>query len=133
MVLPPILDPFAKGAAPAVMTRIALDWMIESSSIDPILDDVARGQYSREFLLGHFVEVMADVACGFRPSPRAAFLKRQFDQIASLSAFYSKLSRMEPAVPAPIVAQTADRPRNLSQAAPAFLPHPIPRYSPPTP
>ncbi len=33
MVLPAILDPFAEGAAPAVMTRIALDWMIEGTSI----------------------------------------------------------------------------------------------------
>jgi hypothetical protein len=129
MVLPAILDPFAKGAAPAVMTRIVLDWMIEATSIDPILDDVAQGQYSREFLLGHFVEVMADVACGFRPSPRAAFLKRQFDQIASISAFYRKLGRMEPAVSAAIVRETADRAFQLISAAGGLLPEPIPGYA----
>jgi hypothetical protein len=128
MVLPAILDPFAKGAAPAVMTRLALDWMIQHTSIDPLLEEVAKGQYDREFLLGHLVEVMADVSCGFRPSPRAAFLKRQFDQIASLSAFYGKLSRMEPAVSAAIVRQTADRARELIMAAGGFLPEPIPGY-----
>ena len=101
MVLPAILDPFAKGAAPAVMIRLALDWMIQRTSLDPLLEEVAQGQYNREFLLCHFVEVIADVACGFRTSPRAAFLRRQFDRIASLSAFYRKLGRMEPAVPAP--------------------------------
>jgi hypothetical protein len=42
MVLPAKLDPFAEGAAPAVMTRIALDWMIEGTSIDPILDEVSK-------------------------------------------------------------------------------------------
>src|SRR5271170_5247061 len=129
MVLPAILDPFAKGAAPAVMIRLALDWILQRTSIDPLLEEVARGQYDREFLLGHFVEVMADVACGFRPSPRAAFLRRQFDQIASLSAFYSKLSRMEPAVPAAIVGQTADRARELIETAEGFLPEPVPGYS----
>ncbi len=129
MVLPAILDPFAKGAAPAVMTRLALDWMIQRTSIDPLLEEVAQGQYDREFLLGHFVEVMADVACGFRPSPRSAFLRRRFDRIASLSAFYSKLSRMEPAVPAAVVAQTADRARELIEAAAGILPEPIPGYS----
>ena len=103
MVLPAILDPFAKGAAPAVITRLALDWMIEGSSIDPILEQAAERQYNREFLLGHFVEVMADVACGFRPSPRAAFLKRQFDRVASPSAFHRKLGRMELAVSTAIV------------------------------
>jgi IS4 transposase len=129
MVLPAILDPFATGAAPAVMTRIALDWMIEATSIDPILDDVAQRQYSREFLLGHFVEVMADVACGFRPSPRAAFLKRQFDQIGSLSAFYRKLSRMELAVSTAIVRETADRAFQLIAAAGGLRPEPVPGYA----
>lgn len=128
MVLPAILDPFAKGAAPAVMTRLALDWMIEATSIDPILDEVAQGQYSREFLLGHFVEVMADVACGFRKSPRAAFLKRQLDRIASLSAFYRKLNRMELAVSAALVRETADRAFGLISAAGGLLPEPVPGY-----
>ena len=129
MVLPAILDPFATGAAPSVMARVALDWMIEATSIDPILDDVAQGQYSREFLLGHFVEVMADVACGFRPSPRAAFLKRQFDRIASLSAFYRKLGRMELAVSTAIVRETADRAFRLVAAAGGLLPEPVPGYA----
>ncbi len=129
MILPVILDPFAKGAAPAVMTRLALDWMIEPTSIDPILEEVAQGQFNRDLLLSHLVEVMADVACGFRPSPRAAFLKRQFDQIASPSAFYRKLSRMELAVSAALVRQTADRARELISAAGGLLPEPIPGYS----
>lgn len=125
MVLPAILDPFAEGAAPAVMTQLALDWMIERTSIDVILEEVAEGQYDREFLLGHFVQVMADVACGFRRSPRAAFLKRQLDQIASISAFYRKLARMEPAVPAAIVRETAARARDLIAAGGGLLPEPI--------
>jgi DDE family transposase len=125
MVLPAILDPFAEGAAPAVMTQLALDWMIERTSIDVILEEVAEGQYDREFLLGHFVQVMADVACGFRRSPRAAFLKRQLNQIASISAFYRKLARMEPAVPAAIVRETAARARDLIAAGGGLLPEPI--------
>lgn len=129
MILPAILDPFAQGAAPAVMTRLALDWMIQHDLIEPILGQAAEGQYDREFLLGHFVEVMADVACGFRKSPRAAFLKRQFDRIASLSAFYRKLGRMELAVTAAIVRQTADRAHELIVAAGGCLPEPIPGYS----
>jgi hypothetical protein len=128
MILPAILDPFAKEAAPAVMARLALDWMIHHSTIDPLLEDVASGQYNREFLLGHLVEVMADVACGFRKSPRAAFLKRQFDQIASVSAFYRKLARMELTVSATVVHRTAERARELIAAAGGFLPEPIPGY-----
>jgi IS4 transposase len=129
MKLPAILDPFAEGAAPAVMTRIALDWMIEKTSLDPILEELGQGQYTRELLLGHFVLVMTDVACGFRKSPRAAYLKRQLDQVASLSAFYRKLARMEPDVPAAIVRETATRARELIAAADGLRPEPIPGYA----
>jgi hypothetical protein len=129
LTLPVILDPFAEEAAPAVMTRIALDWMIEGTSLEPILEEVGEGQYTREFLLAHFVQVMADVACGFRKSPRAAFLKRQLDQVASLSAFYRKLGRMEPGVSAAIIRETVARARQLIAAAAGLLPEPIPGYA----
>jgi Transposase DDE domain len=129
MVLPTNLDPFAEGAATAVMTRIALDWMVEGTSIDPILDEVSERQYTREFLLGHFVQVMCDVACGFRRSTREAFLKRQLDLVGSLSAFYRKLGRMEPCVAATIVRETASRARELISAADGLLPEPIPGYT----
>lgn len=129
MVLPAILDPFAQGAAPAVMTRIALDWMIEGTSIDHILEEFTERHYTREFFLSHFVQVMLDVACGFRRSLRAAFLKRELNLIASLSAFYRKLARMEPAVSAAIVRETADRARQLIVAAGGLLPEPVPGYA----
>lgn len=129
MILPAILDPFAKGAAPALMIRLALDWMIPRAEIDPLLVHVAEAQYDREFLLGHLVEVMADVSCGFRPSPRAAFLRRQFDRIASLSAFYAKLGRMELAVSEAVVGRAASRARELVSAAGGLMPEPVPGYS----
>jgi IS4 transposase len=127
--LPAILDPFARGAAPAVMTRLALDWIIDEPILNQIFDEAAEGQYTREWALGHFVAVMTDVACGFRPSPRAAFLRRQFDQVASISGFYRKLNRMEPDIPAAVVRHTAQRARELIAAAGALLPEPIPGYA----
>lgn len=129
MILPAILDPFAAGAPAAVMTRLALDWIIEGTTLDCLLQDVAEAQYQREFALRHFVDVMLDVACGFRPSPRAAFLRRGFETIASLSAFYRKLGRMEPAVTEDVVRQTARRARQLIVAADALLPEPLPGYA----
>jgi hypothetical protein len=129
LVLPAILDLFAEEAAPAVMTRLALDWMIEGTSIESIVPAVAEGQYTREFLLGHFVHVMCDVACGFRKSPRAAFLKRQLDLVASLSAFYRKLGRMEPGVSAAIVHEATGRARALISAAGGLLPEPVTGYA----
>ena len=87
MVLPAILNPFVKGAPAAVMTRIALDWIIEGTPLDELFDEVAAGQYTRELTLTHFVQVMLDVASGFRPSLRAAFLRRDLQLTASISAF----------------------------------------------
>jgi IS4 transposase len=128
-ILPAILDPFARGAAPAVMTRIALDWIIEEPTLNRLFEEAAQDQYTREWALEHFVNVMTDVACGFRPSPRAAFRRRQLETIASLSAFYRKLNRMELAIPAAVVRHTAGRARQLIVAAGALMPEPIPGYA----
>lgn len=129
MVLPAILDPFVEGAASTVMTRIALDWIIDETSLDRLFDEVAEDQTTREFTLGHFVQVMLDVACGTRPSPRAAFLKRQLGQVASISAFYRKLARMEVAVTAAVVRETAARAQELIVAAGGLRPELIRGYA----
>jgi hypothetical protein len=129
VVLPAILNPFVEGAPAAVMTRIALDWILDGTPLDDLLEEVAEGQYDREFLLSHFVLVMLDVACGFRPTPRAAFLRRGFEQVASLSAFYRKLGRMEPAVTEEVVRRTARRARLLIAAGGGLAPEPIPGYA----
>ncbi len=75
------------------MTRIALDWIIQSTPFDQLFEQTAEDQYTREFTLEHLVLVMLDVVCGHHPSTRAAFQDRQLELIASLSAFYGKLNR----------------------------------------
>ncbi len=128
-VLPAILDPFAQEAAPAVMTRLALDWIIDEPVLNQLFEETAHDGYTREWLLEHFVHVLVDVACGFRKSPRAAFQHRHLELIASLSSFYGKLRRMEVAVPAAVVRHTAQRARDLIVAAGALVPEPIPGYA----
>jgi IS4 transposase len=128
-ILPAILDPFAEGAAPAVMIRIALDWIIDEPVLDRLFQETAVDQYTREWTLVHLVQVMLDVACGFRPSPRAAFRRRQLETIASISAFYRKLNRMELAIPTAVVGHTAQRARELIVAAAALMPELIPGYA----
>jgi hypothetical protein len=128
MVLPAILNPYIEGAPAAVMTRIALDWIIEGTFFDQIFEEVAVGQYDREFTLAHFVQTMLDVASGYRPSPRAAFLRRRLEAVASISAFYRKLGRMELALPTEVVHRTMQRARALIVAADGLMPEPIPGY-----
>ena len=129
MVLPALLNPFVEGAPAAVMTRIALDWIIDGTPLDQLFQEVAEAQYEREFALSHFVQVMLDVACGFRPSPRAAFLRREFQRVASISAFYRKLGRMELGITEDVVRRTARRARQLIVAGGGLLPEPIPGYA----
>jgi hypothetical protein len=128
MILPAILNPFVEDAPAAVMTRIALDWIIEGTPLDRMLQEVAEAQFERELTLRHFVDVMLDVACGFRPSPRAAYIRRELERVASVSAFYRKLGRMELAVTEEIVRQTAARARQLVRAGGGLWPEPIPGY-----
>jgi IS4 transposase len=129
VVLPAILNPFAEGAPAAVMTRIALDWIIDSTPFDQLFHEVAESQYEREFALSHFVQVMLDVASGFRPSPRAAFLRREFQRVASISAFYRKLGRMELGITEDIVRRTAQRARQLIVASGGLLAEPVAGYA----
>src|SRR5205814_1921183 len=129
LVLPAILNPFVEGAPAAVMTRIAMDWIIDGTPLDELFDEVAEEQYTRELTLTHFVRVMLDVARGHRPSPRAAYLRRQLPLVASLSAFYRKLNRMELAIPEAVVRRTAARARQLIVAGGGLMPEPLEGYA----
>src|SRR6516162_8142337 len=127
--LPAILNPFARDAQPAVMTRLLLDWIIDEPVLGQLFDRTAKGQYTREWTLAHLVGVLTDVACGFRPSPRAAFRRRRLQEIASISSFYRKLDRMEPEVAAAVVRHTAGPARKVTVATEALLPEPITGYA----
>src|SRR3954466_8576239 len=111
------------------MTRIALDWILDGTPLDALFDEVAADQYTRELTLTHFVQVMLDVASGHRPSPRAAFLRRELAHVASPSAFYRKLNRMELAIPEAVVRRTATRARQLIAASGGLLPEPVAGYA----
>jgi hypothetical protein len=128
-ILPAILNDAIKDAPIAVMTRIALDWIIQSTPFDELFEQTAKDQYTRQFTLEHLVLVMLDVVCDHHPSTRAAFQDRQLELIASLTAFYGKLNRMELAVTEEVVRQTARRSRELIVAAGGLLPEPIPGYA----
>lgn len=129
LVLPAILDPFARNASPAVMARLVLDWMITGTPFDAIFDELAQEGYTRNFTLDHIVPVMLDVACGYRCSPRAAFFERDLQKIASYSAFCRKLNRLEPALPQEIVRRTAARSLRIVEASGGLKEEPIPGYA----
>ena len=127
--LPAILNPCIEDSPATVMTRIALDWILQGTPFDQLFERSTAGEYTREFTLEHLVLVMLDVVCGFHPSTRSAFLDRHLQLIASLSAFYGKLNRLGPAITAEVVRHTAQRCRSLIEAAGGLLPELIPGYS----
>src|SRR4051794_40038687 len=124
-----MLNPFVKDAPAAVMTRITLDWIIDGTPLDELFEEVAENQYTRELTLAHFVQVMLDVASGHRPSPRAAYQRRDLELVASVSAFYRKLNRMELALPEAVLRRTAARARQLIVASGGLLPEPVQGYA----
>jgi IS4 transposase len=128
VTLPAILDPFAKGAAATVMTRMATEWLIDEPTLEALFQQVADVQYTRELTLTHLVHILLDVASGIRPSPRAAFWARWEQIRVSEAAFYGKLQRMEPALAAAVVRQTAARARAVIAAAGGFRDEPIAGY-----
>ena len=108
MSLPKSFEPFVKGAPCAVIVRLAVEHLVDDETLGMLFAEHATAQYEREVTLTNLVNVMLDVACGTRRSPRAAFLAR-IDQIAaSLSAFYGKLSRTELGISEAIVAHTGN-------------------------
>lgn len=109
MDLPRSFDPFVQEAPCAVMTRIIADWIVDEPLLEELFRDHAVTQYRREITIEQLVTVMLDVACGVAPSVRASFLKWQDQITASLTAFYSKLERMDPELGMALVAKTAER------------------------
>ena len=128
VTLPAILDPFARGAAATVMTRMALEWLIDEPTFEALFQQATEAQYTRELTLTHLVNIMLDVASGTRPSPRAAFRARWEQIRVSEAAFYGKLQRMEPPIAAAVIRHTATQARAVIAAAEGLRDEPIPGY-----
>jgi IS4 transposase len=88
----------------------------------------ASEQYERGITLTNLVDVMLDVACGVRRSPRAAFLARADQIAASLSAFYGKLNRTELDISQAVVEHTGEKAGQLIRAMKGLAPEPLPGF-----
>lgn len=128
MPLPARFQPFVEGAPATVMTRLALEWLIDDGAIRQLFGAVAVRQYEREFTLTQILTLLVDGASGVRPSPRAALAARRHEFTAALSAFYGQLQRREPALAEAVVRDTAQRARALLLEAHGQPADPIPGY-----
>jgi hypothetical protein len=129
MSLPKSFQPFVEGAPCAVITRLAVEYLVDAQALEALFGKHAQAQYERELTLTNLVNVMLDVACGTRRSPRAAFLARTDQIAASLSAFYGKLKRTELGISEAIVAHTGKKASQLIRAMRGTATEPIPGFA----
>ncbi len=128
MSLPEAFQPFVEGAPSAVISRLALEYLVDDEALGMLFADRAMAQYEREVTLTNLVNVMLDVACGARRSPRAAFQVRGDQIAASLSAFYGKLNRTELAISEAIVAHSGKKAGELIRAMKGLDTEPVPGF-----
>jgi IS4 transposase len=128
MPLPEVFQPFVEGAPSAVISRLALEYLVDNEALGMLFAGHATAQYEREFTLTNLVNIMLDVACGARRSPRAAFQARTDQVAASLSAFYGKLSRTELGISEAIVAHSGKKAGQLIRAMKGLDTEPVPGF-----
>jgi hypothetical protein len=121
--------PFVEGAPCAVITRLALEYLVDDETLGMLFSEHATTQYEREVTLTNLVNVMLDVACGIRRSPRAAFLARTDQIAASLSAFYGKLNRTELGISEAVVSHTGQKASQLIRVMKGLATEPIVGFS----
>ena len=105
--LPMVLDRFVDKKPAVVMFRIATDWIIQGTPFDQLFEETAEGQYTREFTLDIWpLSCSTSSAAIALRSARLSWIANS-SSIASLSAFYGKLNRMELGITAE-VARTSE-------------------------
>jgi len=126
MSLPEAFRPFAEGAPCAVIVRMVLEYLIDETMLGILFAENADEQYEREITLGNLVNIMLDVACGSRRSPRAAYLARKDQIAASITAFYGKLNRTELGISEAVVEYSAKQAGPLIRAMKGLQKEPVP-------
>jgi IS4 transposase len=102
-----VLDRFIEHCPAVVMVRATLENLLRPERLDQIFEDTAERQYSRELLFSELVAVMSAVALRTHRSVRAAYLDAQGQLGVSATAVYDKLNRLEPAISAALIRETA--------------------------
>jgi hypothetical protein len=109
MVLDQVFERFAAGSPVSVMVRGTLEYALAPQALDALFERTAARQYTKELLFSSVVDLMSLVVCKIRPAVHAAYQALADRLPVSLTAVYDKLARMEPAVSAALVRETAQR------------------------
>lgn len=102
-----VLERFVEKCPAAVMVRATLERIWCAEKLDRIFLDAGDRQYQKRLLFSQIVAIMAAVATRVHSSVHSAYLAAQAELGVSATALYGKLNRLEPAVSAALVRETA--------------------------
>jgi hypothetical protein len=116
-----------------VMVRGTLEWLLADSVLEPLFQEQAPEQYTRELTIANLVNLMVQVSAGARASVFAAYKADQASAsptiTTSFQAVYSKLGRINPNASEGLVRFSADKLGLLLELMPgATAPAALPGY-----
>ncbi|MDB5309942.1 MAG: Transposase domain protein [Gemmataceae bacterium] len=130
--IPVTIVPHCQAVPLGVLVRGTREWLLDDPMMQPLFDEHAPDQYTRELTLSALVGLLIQVSTGARRSVYAAYVA---DQAAadpaigtSYQAVYGKLGRLSPAVGGAVVRSSAERYGSLLDAAPPARDEPPPGY-----
>jgi hypothetical protein len=129
MLLDTIFAPFVKERPICVMARSVLERLLDAQRVDALFERTAEQQYTRELLFSSVVQLMSDVVLGVHPSVHAAYQAHREELGVSTTALYNKLDRVETAVAAELVRDSARLAEPVIQALHASHPRWLPGYT----
>ena len=128
MLLDTIFAPFIKERPICVMARAVLERLLDAPRLDDLFACTAQRQYPRELMFSALVQLMSEVVLGGHPTVHAAYQANHEAIGVSTTALYNKLDRIEPAVSAALVHDSAALVEPVVKALRASHPRWIPGY-----
>jgi IS4 transposase len=129
MLLDTVFAPFIKERPICVMARGVLERLLDADRIDTLFEHTATQQYTRALLFSTVVQLMSEVVLGIQPSVHAAYQAHKEEIGVSTTALYNKLDRVETAVAAALVRDSARLAAPVVQALRASPPRWVPGYA----
>jgi IS4 transposase len=131
-VVPECLVASCQAMPLAWMVRALLDRVVTEDLLQPLMDQQAPQQYTRELTLTALVRLMLQISAGSRASVFAAYqADRASDQptiTTTYQALYQKLGRMQPSLTEAIVRSSSQQLRPLIDEMAAAEPPLLPGY-----
>ena len=104
MILDPLFERFVTNTPLTVMARATLEHALSPKALDALFEKTAVRGYTRQLLFSTAVDLISLVACGQRPTVKAAYHHLLGRVPVSLKSVYEKLTHIETAVSAGLAA-----------------------------